>query len=357
MPHTLYASPPSLYSGKVRSYLDWKGVDYTEVRPDPEFIVANVGRMVIPVVRTQAGEVLQDSTVIIDHFERSEGGASVYPATPRQKFAALLFEIYGDEWLVIPAMHYRWNHNEEWTYGEFGRGMLPDASPQEQYAAGKAMGQRFRGFTPMLGVNEASVPAIEKSYESLLGELSAHFEQHPFLFGTRPSIGDFGLIGPLYAHLYRDPESGRIMKRIAPQVAQWVERMIVPVQPQGGEFLDHDAIPETLLPILRRMMREQLPCLERTAALAGEWGAASDESELPRSLGRASYLVEGHRAERFAASFSLWMLQRATDYLNALEGEARTGCEALLREVGGEALIDFPMPFRLKFEHHRLLRE
>ena len=131
--------------------------------------------------------------LIIDHFEASEDGPPVYPETPRQHLASLLLEVFGDEWLVIPAMHYRWNYNEEWVYGEFGKVALPDASAADQYEAGKARGAAFKGFVPALGINEATIPAIEASYEALLVDLNAHFLRHPFLFGTRPSIGDFGL--------------------------------------------------------------------------------------------------------------------------------------------------------------------
>ena len=112
---TLFGAPLSLYSGKARSYLDWKGVDYIEKLPvDPVFIsevLPAVGRSVIPVVRLGDGTILQDTTVIIDHFEATEPGPSIYPQTPRQRLAALLLECFGDEWLVIPAMHYRWNYN------------------------------------------------------------------------------------------------------------------------------------------------------------------------------------------------------------------------------------------------------
>ena len=361
MTDILYGSAPSLFSGKARAYLDWKGIDYREVAADQktrdELIIPTIGRMVIPVIKTADGTVLQDTSVIIDHYEKSASGPSVYPSGPRQRFAALLLECFGDEWLVIPALHYRWHYNEEWIYSEFGRSMAPDAPAEQHVAIGKAIGERFLGFVPMLGISEASIPAIEASYEALLGELNAHFTQHDFLFGSRPSIGDFGLIGPLYAHLYRDPASGEIMKRLAPKVAQWVERMVHVDAPQSGEFLPDDAIPQTLLPILRRMMDEQLPNLLRIAELTAEWGKASADRELPRAVGMAEYTLGGVASARMATPFSLWMLQRALDQIDAFDGQGRAACEALLRDVGGAALIDFPMPFRLTFESHRLWRE
>ncbi|MBV7265342.1 glutathione S-transferase family protein [Erythrobacter ani] len=359
MTHVMYGSPASLFSGKARAYLDWKGVDYREVSPNlqirNEVIVPAVGRMIIPVIELDNGTILQDTSIIIDHFETAEGGPSVYPRTPRQRFAALLLECFGDEWLVLPAMHYRWNYNEEWILEEFGRNMMPDAPREQQLAAGTMIGQQFRGFVPVLGINEATIPGIEASYEALLADLDAHFAKHPFLFGSRPSIGDYGLIGPLYAHLYRDPASGEIMERLAPRVAEWVERMVKPSEPLSGEFLSDDAVPDTLIPVLKRMMREHVPFLTETARMFGEWHAANPGAEIPRAVGMAPFTTGGVSGEGAARVFSLWMLQRALDYLASLEGDERAACEALLKDMGGEALIDFGMPARLAYEDHTLV--
>ncbi|MEL7218398.1 MAG: glutathione S-transferase C-terminal domain-containing protein [Pseudomonadota bacterium] len=216
------------------------------------------------------------------------------------------------------------------------------------------IGTPFKGFVPMLGINETTIPGIEASYEALLADLDAHFAVHPFLFGARPSIGDYGLIGPLYAHLYRDPASGEIMERLAPHVADWVRRMVEPAQPLSGEFLPDDEVPETLIPILRRMMDEHVPFLAKTAKLLSEWHAQNPDADLPRGVGIASFTIEGVEGEGAARVFSLWMLQRALDYRQKLSPTDRERCDALMRSVGGEQLIDFPMPVRLAYEDHTL---
>ncbi|MEP3051887.1 MAG: glutathione S-transferase family protein [Erythrobacter sp.] len=359
MTHILYAAPLSLYSGKARAFLDWKGVDYEEVLATPEIhkkeTIPPIGRPVIPVIKKADGTVLQDTTVIIDHFEAADPAApSVYPTGPRQKFAALLLECFGDEWLLLPAMHYRWNYNDPWIYGEFGKVALPGGTPEEQAVAGRERGAGFRGLVPMLGINDTTIPAIEAGYEAFLSDFDAHLEHHDYLFGSRPSIGDYGLIGPLYAHLYRDPASGEIMERLAPRVAQWVRRMVDVEAPQSGEFLAGDAIPETLLPILARMMREQIPHLANVAAILKTWAENSDDAQPPRALGLASFTIEGITSERLAFPFSLWMLQRSLDYFASLSDGDRAACEKLMQSVGGEALVNFDMPVRLKFEDHKL---
>ena len=111
--YILYGADHSLYTGKVRAYLRYKGLNFEERAATRDVyksvILPRVGAPIVPVLETAAGEFMQDSTDIIDFLEARHPQASVYPATPVQRLVALLLELYGDEWLVIPAMHYRWS--------------------------------------------------------------------------------------------------------------------------------------------------------------------------------------------------------------------------------------------------------
>jgi len=40
-------------------------------------------------------------------------------------------------------------------------------------------------------------PILEESYQLILDALDRHVRTVPFLFGSRPSLADFGLYGPL----------------------------------------------------------------------------------------------------------------------------------------------------------------
>ncbi len=72
----------SLYSGKARAYLRYKQIPFIEssTPEDRALISEQVGRRVIPVVVTADGECVQDTTEIIDYFERRYPEPSVYPA-------------------------------------------------------------------------------------------------------------------------------------------------------------------------------------------------------------------------------------------------------------------------------------
>jgi len=358
MGYTLVGTEPSYFTGKVRSYLRWKGVPFTERSATPEvyseLIEPRVGYPVIPILITPNDLVVQDSHCIIAFLERNERGLSVYPEGAMQKFVSLLFELYADEWLVIPAMHYRWNYNEDWILEEFGRIAAPDASIAERRRIGQIAGGRFRSFVPRLGVTEDTISGIEAHYEGFLADFSDHLRSMPYLLGGRPTLGDFALFGPLYAHLYRDPASGEIMRNLAPDVADWVERM--KAGGARGELVSHDTVPETLVPILKRQMREQLPDLVDTARRLGEWAEVQPAgARVPRGLGAHDFTIGGQTGERSVITFSLWRLQAALDHFSTLQGDDRRRAESLLAAVGGQALAGFKLPRRLERRDFRLV--
>jgi glutathione S-transferase len=358
--YDLYGSETSYFSGKVRAYLRYKRIPFAEFLNTPDayrkVILPRVGWPVIPVVVTPEGETLQDSSEIIDELELRFPDAPVYPSTTKQRLAGLLLEVYGDEWLKLPAMHYRWNKNYDFAIAEFGKMSLPGGEVEAQREAGLKISKPFAGALPFLGVTPRTEEAIEKSYEGLLAELDAHFAVYEFLFGTRPSIGDFGLIGPLYAHQYRDPASGELMKRIAPHVARWVERMMIPPHPKGGEFLARDEVPASVLPPLQRMMREMIPVLVSTAHHFARWVEANPgATEVPRAIGTHVFSLGDVKENRAIFPFDLWMLQRPLDFIASLEEDEKLRAADLLRQAGGETLMDFPAFPRLTRKNFKLV--
>ena len=356
--YIFFGNEMSYFSGKARAYLRWKSIDFTEVAPSPDVmrseILPHIGWPVIPVMKTPVGRYVQDTYDVMMDIERAQPAPAMLPSGALQRFASYLLQLFADEWLIIPSMHYRWNHNEDWVYGEFGRNAAPDAPKDVQYEAGKKAGQRFRGFVPSLGISDATIPGIEAAYEALLADLSAHLEAFPFMLGHRASFADFSMMGALYAHQYRDPASGALMKRLAPRVAEYVERTMAG-DGRTGELLAEDNVPSTLLPVFARQMTEQLPVLIATSQLFAEWsGTAKPRAEVPRGLGMVPFTTGGASGECAARSFSLFRLQQALDCLDNLNRDEKARAEAFLSKVGGEALLAFSLPERLERRNYKL---
>lgn len=347
--YRLYGAEISYFTGKVRAYMRWKRLAYEEVPANAdvyrELIVPRVGFAVIPVVVTASDETLQDSTEIIDLLEQRHPEPTIVAPTPTLRLIGQLLELYADEWLVIPAMHYRWHHNRDWAMRSFGALSAPSASAEEQLAIGTRRAAPFAKAAVALGAEPHMHAAIEASYTGFLAELDAHFARYPYVLGSRPSIGDFGLFGPLYAHQYRDPISGEHMRRLAPHVVRWVERMLSGDADGGGEFVTE--CPESLAPVLRRMLREQLPVLADSAQELRAWLKDHSGERVPRVIGTHAFTLEGVCGQRMIRPYSLWMLQRARDTYLSLSESDRTHADMLLASLGGAAFMSFVDPPRL----------
>ncbi len=360
--YRFYAMEHSYYSGKVRPYLRYKGIPYKEVLSTlwvyQRFIIPRTGVRFIPVLQTPDDIVVQDTTEIIDFLEARFSERPIYPATPRQHLVALLFELYADEWFLLPAMHYRWSYlkqHEKWMMGEFGRvggNWLP--APVRR-AIGRKMSKPFQGFLGPLGINAETGPAIEAWYGEFLAYFNAHLAKHPYLLGSRPCMGDFALAGPLYAHLWLDPYPKRLMQENAPQVVDWIRRINSARQPEGA-FLPIDEVPTTLYPILRHMFAEHFPILLDTVQRLPQWlEQHPDKLHISRAIGEHEFNIGGVTGKRLLFPYSQWMLQRPLDYYQRLEGARKEAVDALLDQVYGREAMATVVPRRVERRNNRLV--
>lgn len=359
MGYVLIGTEASQFSGKARAALRWKGADFRETVATPEvyrdIIEPRIGFGVIPLLLTDDGRAIQDTADIIDFADVVSTGPSIHPPTPVQDFVSLLLELYADEWLIIPAMHYRWDYGGEWIVEELGRTARPDATREEQIEIGQAIAAPIRDEVPRFGVSDDTISGIEAHYEGFLADFSSHLRKLPFVLGHRPSLGDFAIFGALYGPLYRDPVLGDQMRRLAPPVVDWVERMHS-ASAGGGELLPNDDIPATLLPLLKRQMSEQAPVIADTVRAFREWSRGQPSgARVQQFLGAHEFVIGGRRGERAITSFVLWRLQRVQDRYQALAESDRKRVDALLETVGGGELIRRPIPIRLDRRDYRLV--
>jgi glutathione S-transferase len=352
--YKLYGAPLSLYTGKARSYLRFKKIPFEEVfssrKVYQNIIVPKTGVRFIPVLETPSGEFVQDTSAMIDKLEETFSERSVIPSTPKQKLVSAMFEMWGDEWLLIPAMHYRWNHdNFPFIYEEFGKIAFPSMPAFIRRFAGKKIGAQFKGFVPMLGITDNSIPAIEKWYEqTVLPGLDKHFAIHDYLLGSRPCVGDFGLMGPLYAHLYRDPAPGKLMKKIAPNVAKYVERMNK-TNVELGEWLDDDDIPDTLADLLVNQFKECWPPLLESANMTQQWIKENQgENKLPRKVGEHQFTIGDMTEQIVARSFSQWKLQRVLDIYGQFAGDEKIKVDDFLSKFKALEFLQTDIEHRVR---------
>ncbi len=385
--YTLYGAPVSLYTGKVRSYLRTQGIPFAEMSPGSDRylneIVPAVGRWIIPCMETPDGAIIQDGADIIDHFERGPGQPlrryNAYPTSPLLLAVARVFELFGGEGLLRPAMHYRWNFDEQnlsFLTSEFAL-LMPQGLTAEQAEQGFLHNSgRMRKAAMVFGVTPESQPLIETAFHEWLDLFEAHLVDHPYLLGNRPTIGDYGLIAAMWAHLYRDPAPTMLIKQRAPRVGRWVERM-TSVEPYRHEFIGNDddliagdELPATLVAMLRYVSAEYLPEISAHVDAANEWLAEHPEIEAgtnglddpaTRGLtggrgliagGAATFPWRGIELTTSVMPYRFWLMQRLHDDLASASADDAANVREVFSDAGLEPILDLRTLRRVeRFDH------
>ena len=265
--YRIFGNELSPYSVKVRSYFRYKNIPH-------EWIVRNPSNQaefdqyaklpLIPLVVTPDGKGIQDSTPIIEHFEKLYPEPSIHPSDPALAFLSALVEEYGDEWGNKPMFHYRWFYepDQQSAAERLARSMMPDADVAQ---AGAMIKGRMIPRLKFVGSSAETQEQIEASYTRQLRILDAHLARRRYLFGNRPAFADFGL----YAQLYQcstDPTPGAIMRDRAPRVAKWIQEMLGPRA--EGEFETWATLQATLSPLLK----------EEVAGIFFPWSTANAQA-------------------------------------------------------------------------------
>ena len=376
MVYKLYGTPGSLYTGKARSYLIKQGVAFEnraagEARFRAE-IVPQTGRWIIPILEAEDGSLVQDGSEIIAHFEaRGQTRLPAYPDTPRHRLIAQIFELFGGEGLLRPAMHFRWNFDETnraFLSRDFPAALAPTGASDEAQAEVFAMSSgRMRKAMGQFGVSPESMPAVEASYARFLALFEAHLAACPYLLGGRPTLGDYGLIAPLYAHLARDPYPAQMMKQTAFRVWRWTERMNASDQDAGeyGEvapdLFENDTVPDTLKALLAFVAEDYLPEVRAYVAYTNDWIARHPNLEagtngLPRKqdrgIGLTSFDWRGHEITVAVMPYRIYLLQKIQDVFDAAAPEDQAVMAALLAETGLSELLTLRASRRVERRDH-----
>jgi glutathione S-transferase len=344
-----------------------KGIEYVEINPShphyDEKILTRVGHFTVPVLETPNGDIIADSTEIMEFLEPLFPNVPMLPEDKALAALAHLIHSFGSEGLTKPAMYYRWNttfENRLFARNEFERSL---ATPEQADGFAVAM----RAYLPVLGVGlDHNVDVvIEASTEGLYDTLNAHVLDYPYILGGVPSLADYGMMGALYAHLGRDVSSSNAMKVRAPALYRWIETMGRPpvVDPEvwrvPQEFFSADDLPETLIAFLKLIAENFVPEITATINLYHQWvdadsraaGTICDVEGKKRNhqvLGEIEHVQRGVPIKRIAllddVSHHL-RFQALTDRMSDGEKETLNG---ILQNVGAQDFADLHLKRDMK---------
>jgi glutathione S-transferase len=284
------------------------------------------------------------------------GREPLYPEDPITKAVSLLFQLFGNEGLLRPAMHYRWNFDDENL--DFLKVSFRDVMPVEYGVKASDAGfenasGRMRKAAKAFGVFDKTIKLVEESYAEFLQLYNAHLSGSYFLLGDRPTIGDYGLFNPLYAHLARDPKPAYLMKTTAPMVWNWVERMNRPetteehtlADPQVGLY-SGDAISETLTALMKYVGKEYAAEFSAHVEFADSWLEEQGENPekvkapLGHGIGFAAFKWRGIDISSVVMPYRFYLAQKLWDHFDDCSESHQTSIRKLFVETGLEAFLD-----------------
>jgi len=359
--YVLWGANWSLYTAVLRPYLIKKGIEYVEINPNhPEYsarVVPHVGYITHPILETPEGEIIADSTIAIDVLEPRFTDLPMLPEDKSLAALARLIQAYGMEGLQKQAMYWRWNATFEsrlWARSEFR-----SQHTRAEWLAGKrekadAFAEAMRGYLPILGISlshDVDV-AIETSTVKLYDVLNAHFLEYPYLLGGVPSLADYGMMGTLYAHLGRDIVSAPRIKSTAPALYRWIETMgrKPTVDPETWhvpqEYFAIDALPETLIAILKLIADDYVPEIKATVDCYNQWVGEPDarpagtiidvegKKRCHQVLGEIVQVQQGVSIKRVCLIDSAEKHQRFQDVVEQMRDKEKSTLNGILQKVG-----------------------
>lgn len=325
--YRIFGSEMSPYSVKVRSYFRYKGIPHQWIPRGPasEEAYKRFAKLpIVPTVATPADEGLQDSTPIMEKVEAEHPEPSVHPTDPALRFLSELFEEFGDEWGNKLMFHHRWWDEVDIAASAQTLARLSMPKGDEAAVAERTamIRQRMTGRGHFVGSSAATADLIRGYLNELLDLLEPHFEGRKYLFGARPSFGDFGLAAQLYEASV-DPTCGAIMKSRGPNTLAWCHRMLEPRN--DGPFETWEQLAPTLKPVLAYIGRYFLPW-----TVANAKALADGAAEFSVDLAGKAYVQPPQKYH--AKSLAVIRAKRAAvsdPKLAAILAEA--GCEPFLQ--------------------------
>jgi glutathione S-transferase len=227
--YKIYGGLGSPYSMKLRAVLRYRRLPHVWIQLNDRnaYEIANVRPPVIPVLRFPDGMMQTDSTPLIFELERRHPDArSVLPDDEMQRFLSLLIEDMADEWGTKMMFHYRWflerDQKQMSSWLSFDRLTGKGTDMIARHA--KAFSDRQVGRMALVGCTAENRPLIEKTAHQVLALLEAHVPDETYLFGSRPSIADFGWMGQL-SQLAVDPTPNDLLRKTAPFTYRWLAQL------------------------------------------------------------------------------------------------------------------------------------
>lgn len=353
----------SYYSAKTRAYLSYKQIPFVE-RYDGRDLSRRIAevthKVMIPVVETPDGQILQDTTAIIDALEQHHSERPVFPSDPVLMMITRIVEFIMDELWVTTAMHSRWNdpRSKAFVISEFGRRIGGSSGLQGEaaMAVGEKVAAQMMSYLPQLGISEQSgQTAVKNFFEHTSRLLNECVGPTTYAFGPRPSLVDFCLFTGYYAHHYRDQgDAADFLKSQTPDLCYYLDNLhAAQCAPVDGVLALGDEF--------KNYLRAIGPAGAEFAQLTLSSTAEAIENVNPgevfnRALGPFNLHLGEGELRRGSSPFSAWKAQRIFDVYDAMDESDKKRAQQIAQDIGWLDFLQQQPEYRLVRDDYQIKR-
>jgi glutathione S-transferase len=324
--YRIFGGLGSPYSMKLRAVLRYRRLPHVwmQLNDRNAYEIANVRPPVIPVLQFPDGVMQTDSTpLIFDLEKRHPGVRSVLPDDEVQQFLCCLLEDLADEWGTKMMFHYRWflerDQKQMSSWLAFDRLTGNGRDRIAKHAA--AFSDRQVGRMALVGCTTVNKPLIEETAKEALALFEAHVTEERYLFGSRPSLADFGWMGQ-FSQLAVDPTPNDLLRATAPFTYRWLAQLD-DASGIEGEWRDPAApLSDAVKGLLKMAGDVYFPFL---LANADAMGHGEDTF---------SFKARGHTYEQGTFRYQVKCLSALRARFAGLSADARARLDPILREAG-----------------------
>ncbi len=323
--YTIYGGLGSPYSMKMRAVLRYRRLPYVwrQMGMGDDKVFQHVKAPVIPVIQYPDGRWHNDSTPMIFDLEARVEERSIVPEDPGQAFLAFLLEDFADEWGTKAMFHYRWfrerdqKQMSEWlAFDRMGaRGRATVMKAAEIFRA------RQVGRMAIVGCTPQNAPIIEETAERILALFEAHVTEEAYLFGTRPSLADFGWMGQL-SQLATDPTPHDLLRAKYPFTYRWLAELDDASGVEGTWRAPSAPLPAAVKGLLALAGEVYFPFLIANAAAIAKGEETVSLTLLGRSYAQGAFKYQARCLQELRAAYA------------KLGGEAKSAIDPVLDQSG-----------------------
>ncbi|MCP4753408.1 MAG: glutathione S-transferase [Proteobacteria bacterium] len=327
-PYHIVGDIGSPYSMKMRAILRYRRLPFiwSQLSEKLREEIAHVKPPVIPVIKfPDDGSWHVDSTPMAYELEEKHPGQrSIVPDDAGLAFLSHLIEDLADEWMTKMMYHYRWWREPDQEFCSYWLASSHTGFAPEETVQGIAgfLKERQVDRLALVGSTEITKPIIEESFMEVLDILEHHLRESRFLFGSRPSLADFGIFGQ-FSQLNHDPTSQGIIRDKSPRFSTWIDQVDDASGLEEGEWIDpKQPLPQGIVRLLKMAGEVYLPFL------------AANAEALNKGEETFSVALMGRNYQQGSFKYQLKCLKWLREEYSQLQGAPRERVDAVLAETG-----------------------